>query len=159
MCAIVDANVVHEVFGPKLPPAGERFFAWLNRGSGRLVVGGKLLEELERHSDFRHWARQVQQAGKLRTISKTEVDRKTEQIESEPTAKSDDPHVVALAFVSGARLLYSNDRDLMDDFRNQKLIDGPPGRVYSTDLKRNPNKNFTSTHRKLLQNKELCGTG
>ena len=60
MCAIIDANVVHEVFAPNLPPAGKRFFAWLNKGSGRLVVGGKLLEELERHSDFRQWAMQVQ---------------------------------------------------------------------------------------------------
>ena len=47
MCAIVDANVVSEVFGSNLPPAGEKFFDWLNKGSGRLIVGGKLLEELE----------------------------------------------------------------------------------------------------------------
>ena len=54
MCAIVDANVAREVFGPSAPPAGEKFFAWLNKGSGRLVVGGKLLEELEASSkDFR----------------------------------------------------------------------------------------------------------
>ena len=94
----------------------------------------------------------------MRTISKNEVDKKTEQIEIESTAKSDDPHVIALAFVSGARLLYSNDRNLMDDFRNQKFIDDPPGKVYSTDVKSNPDKNFTAAHRKLLRNKDLCGT-
>ena len=48
MCAIVDANVVSEVFGSNLSPAGEKFFDWLNKGSGRLVVGGKLLEELKK---------------------------------------------------------------------------------------------------------------
>lgn len=47
MCAIVDANVAHEVFGDSPPPAAEKFFEWLERGSRRLVVGGKLLKELE----------------------------------------------------------------------------------------------------------------
>lgn len=92
----------------------------------------------------------------MRTINKNEVDRKTDQIQLESIAKSDDPHIVALALVSGARLLYSNDRDLMDDFRDQKLIGDPPGRVYSTDTRTNPNKKFTSTHRKLLGRKDLC---
>ncbi len=51
MCAIVDANVVDEVFGEKRPPAGEKFFDWLTVGNGRLVVGGRLLEELDRSSE------------------------------------------------------------------------------------------------------------
>lgn len=46
MCAIVDASVMGEVFGPKPAPAGKVFFEWLNSGNGRLVVGGKLLLEL-----------------------------------------------------------------------------------------------------------------
>lgn len=57
MCAIVDANVGSEVFGADPPPAGEGFFAWLNKGRGRLVCGGKLLRELEESSQgFREWA-------------------------------------------------------------------------------------------------------
>ena len=46
MCAIVDTNVVHEVFGRQPTDAGEGFFRWLNSGKGKLVVGGKLKEEL-----------------------------------------------------------------------------------------------------------------
>ena len=54
MCAIVDVNVAPEVFGDNPPPVAEKFFEWLERGGGRLVVGGKLLEELEENSpDFR----------------------------------------------------------------------------------------------------------
>ncbi len=54
MCAIVDANVVHEVFSSSSCPAGAKFLDWVNRGSGRLVAGGKLLQELESGSpDFR----------------------------------------------------------------------------------------------------------
>ena len=45
--------------------------------------------------------------------------------------QSNDQHVIALAIVSGARLLYSNDRRLQRDFKDRRLID-PPGKVYST---------------------------
>ena len=40
MCAIVDANVAHEVFGTSQTPAGKRFYDWINEGQGRLVIGG-----------------------------------------------------------------------------------------------------------------------
>ena len=121
-----------------------------------MVVGGKLLEELERDSDYSQWALQSQLAGYIRIMNPSEVNARAEQIENDVTVKSNDPHVIALAQISGARLLYSNDRDLMDDFRNQELIGNPPGKVYSTDARRNPERKFTSTHRKLLGRRDLC---
>ena len=153
MCAIVDANVASEVFGSNLSPAGEKFFEWLNKGSGRLVVGGKLLEELEKSSaDFIYWGRGALLAGRMKIVNKSEVDARTEQIQRENKIRSDDPHVIALAQVSGARLLYSNDGDLQQDFRNEKLIDDPRGNVYSTRR----DKNFQRSHDGLLKNKKLC---
>ena len=153
MCAIVDANVASEVFGSKPPPAGKKFFEWLDKGSGRLVVGGKLLEELEKSSaDFIYWGRGALLAGRMRIVNKREVDARTEQIQRENKIRSDDPHVIALAQVSGARLLYSNDGDLQKDFRNEKLIDDPRGNVYSTRR----DKNFQRSHDGLLKNKKLC---
>ena len=122
MCAIIDTNAVSEVFGSNLPPAGVRFFDWLNKGSGRLVVGGKLLDELEKNStDFRRWGQEAQLAGKMRIVNKGGVDARTEQLQSEGAITSDDPHVIALAQVSGARLLYTNDRRLQEDFKNIKI--------------------------------------
>lgn len=153
MCAIVDANVASEVFGASLPLAGEKFFEWLNKGSGRLVVGGKLLEELEKSSaDFIYWGREALRAGRMRIVSKGEVDARTEQIQREGKISSDDPHVIALAQVSGARLLYSNDGDLQKDFGNGELIDDPRGKVYSTRR----DKSFLRSHDRLLKNKKLC---
>lgn len=153
MCAIVDANVASEVFGSNLPPAGEKFFEWLNKGNGRLVVGGKLLEELEKSSaDFIYWGLEARRAGRMKIVNKSEVDARTEQIQRENKIRSDDPHVIALAQVSGARLLYSNDGDLQQDFRNEKLIDDPRGNVYSTRR----DKNFQRSHDGLLKNKKLC---
>ena len=153
MCAIVDANVVHEVFGSNLRPAGEKFFEWIETGSERLVVGGKLLEELEASSaGFREWASEAADAGKMRVVNKNEVDARTREIENEGGYESDDPHVIALARVSGARLLYSNDGNLQEDFKNKNLIDGPRGKVYST----RESKNFQPAHRRLLADRSLC---
>lgn len=152
MCAIVDANVAREVFSHDRPDAGAEFFKWINREGRRLVTGGKLLEELERTS-AREWVRQAMIAGRIRTEDDSEVD--TRATELRDFCISDDPHVIALAQVSGARLLYSNDQDLHRDFRNKRLIDGPRGSVYST----RDDKGFRDRHRRLLQRKELCRSG
>ena len=154
MCAIVDANVISEVFGSNLPPAGEKFFDWLNKGSGLLIVGGKLLEELEQGSaEFRRWGQEAQLAEKMRIVNESEVDARTEQIQSEGSIRSDDPHVIALAQVSRARLLYSNDRNLQKDFDNKRLIDAPRGKVYST---LSGDGSFQRRHDRLLKDKNLC---
>ena len=153
MCAIVDANVAHEVFGSNPSPAGDGFFKWIMRGRGRLVAGGEALEELERSSgDFRQWASQAVQAGTMTIVNESELETRTSQVEANREHISDDLHVLALAQVSGARLLYSNDAALQGDFRNRRLIDNPRGTVYSTRV----SKNFTPSRRRLLQRKDLC---
>ena len=154
MCAILDASVADEVFCPNRPEAGVEFFNWIQDRIGRLVVGGKLLEELNRTS-VREWARQALNAGLIRSVSASEVDTMTETLRNEGSCSSDDPHVIALARVSGARLLYSNDKKLQRDFKNKTLIDGPRGKVYST-LK---DQSFTNSHRQILRRKDLCRTG
>ena len=88
----------------------------------------------------------------MRIENKHEVDTQTEELKDDGEYKSDDPHILALAQVSGVRLLYTNDRPLHGDFGNKRLIDNPRGKVYST-LK---NKNFTNIHRALLRRKDLC---
>lgn len=151
MCAIVDAQVSHEVFGDNRSLAGAEFLDWIKE-SGRLVVGGKLFDELMKSGDgFREWAKQAQFAGKLIKLNNTEVNKMTERIETEEAIKSNDPHVLAVARISGARLLFSNERDLHEDFKNTKLINNPKGKIYST-LR---NRKFTPAHRKLLS-KNAC---
>jgi len=60
--------------------------------------------------------------------------------------------IVALAQVSGARLLYSNDRNLQQDFGNKAFIDKPRGKVCSTL----ESGDLTKVHKGLLLNKGLC---
>ena len=152
MCAIVDNNVAHEVFGSRPPEAGKRFRHWLGHRNGRLVVGGKLLEELKGNSRFREWFQQNQLSGRLRQVKRSKVEAEEQRIRRENLCQSDDEHVVALAVVSGARLLYTNDTALIKDFKNRQIVANLSGKIYTT-AKAN---RFTSTHRRLLALRNLC---
>ena len=150
MEAIVDNSARDEVFGDNRSLAGEFFFHWLNSGSGGLVVGGKLLKELSRSEKFKKWfyAALRPTVANARRISDQSVDAEGEVLKSLGTCKSDDEHVLALARVSGARLLFTNDRDLQEDFKDPSLINSGSGRgkVYTT----RHHKDVTDVHRSLL---------
>ncbi len=156
MCAIVDANVANEVFGPSQSEAGEKFYDWINAGSERLIVGGKLLEELKDGSPtFREWASTLGEAGKMRTMNEDQVNAKAEAIKGK--CVSDDSHIIALAQISGARLLFTNEssereKRLGEDFKNRDLINRPRGKIYTTRT----NQRFTPTHKRLLGRRDLC---
>lgn len=66
--------------------------------------------------------------------------------------QSDDTHIIALAQISGARLLFSNDKALHQDFKNKELINNPRGKVYST-LR---GSDFRASHKNLLARRDLC---
>ena len=152
MCAILDNDVVGLVFGKDRPPAAQAFFTWIDSGRGRLVVGGKLLRELDGTREFRRWRRQAVLAGRIRLLNDEAVDGRASELERQGACRSRDWHVVAIAQLSGARLLYSNDDALRDDFRDRTLIGGLRGRVYSTRCQ----KELTRVHRSLLGNRDLC---
>ena len=151
MCAIIDANVSHQVFGSEKPSAGEKFFDWINTGKGRLVVGGKLRGELYKIGNFSVWAREAVLTGRMRMESESAVRAKTVQLKKQGRCESDDEHIIALTKVSGVRLLYSNDIELHEDFSNPRLISRPRGKIYTT----NKGNDFSETHRGLL-NRAAC---
>ena len=152
MCAIVDANVAHKVFGKDRPEAGKAFFDWLNSGSGILVVGGELRRELYREGNFLDWLPEATKSGRVRQRDDQKIDEETKRLADEGLCKSNDPHVIALARIGGTRLLYSDDRALHKDFKNPDLIDDPRGVVYSTMR----SDKMTSRKRQLLREKDLC---
>ena len=146
MCAIIDNNVVHEAFGDRRTEAGTKFREWLDRGGSPLVVGGKLLDELDGNATFREWRSTAAQYGRVQRVRDQAVRSKADELQASRACKSNDHHVIALAQLSGARLLYSNDSDLHADFSNPALINGPRGRVYSTKER----QSFGPAHRHLL---------
>ena len=152
MCAIVDANAAYEVFGNNRTPAGAHFYKWLmRRNGGMLVAGGLLLRELSDNSNFRAVFADRLRAGRAKRVPDDEIDSALDELPNE-LVESDDHHVLALAKVSGARLLFTNDNALQDDFRNRRIIGGTRGRIYTTGR----NQNVTDTHRRLLQRGDLC---
>ena len=152
MCAIVDANVAYEVFGDHRTPAGAHFYEWLmRRNGGTFVAGGKLLRELNRNSNFRAVFGERLRAGRAKRVLDEEIAAELDELPNE-LVESDDHHVLALANASGARLLFTNDNPLQDDFRNRRIVGGTRGRIYTTGR----NSNVTDTHRQLLQRGDLC---
>jgi len=150
MCAIVDASVIGELWDSGNSKAGRGFRRWVEGPNGSLVVGGKLTQELDSRNATR-WIVQLNLAGKLITIDNQCVDEMTASLEQcSPVdtmyCESNDHHIIALARISGARLLFSNDKELQQDFKNPRLVNKPRGTVYSTL----ETKTFAGRRRKLL---------
>ena len=159
MCAIIDANVTFEVFGRKRTEAGVQFRDWLDSGRGSLVVGGKNLEELSKNGNFERWFREQRRRGgqgRIRQTRKEAISERQRVLVGDRLPTSDDAHVLALALVSGARLLYSNDRRLKNDFLNTEIIQEPGGKVYTTQRGRRHVTDFTNEHEELLRTENLC---
>ncbi len=161
MCVIVDANCVGEMFGTSPSRAGKQLLNWIDRrGSrpraGRLVFGADLAAEID-HIGFGRWLQEALQAGNAISFEKGAkkelIDKKRKKLKQDDSCKSNDEHIIALAQVSGARLLYSADRDLHQDFRNQKLLSKPRGNVFP----RGDSKSDQDNRGKLLNKKNLCG--
>ncbi len=136
-CAILDADCIGEVFGREESDAGAEFLRWLLDGKLRLVSGGQAQEELRRNTEFRRWA--AARPPNLMVLSqraidpeKAELDRRKQEYND---VRSNDTHVLALALASGARLLYSRDRALRDDFVNGSIILSPWGQLYNEGAK------------------------
>ena len=71
------------------------------------------------------------QSGSAKRIPCDKLKEKEIEYRESTLLKSDDPHILALAKAAGARLLYTNDRDLMKDFKNRLILNKPKGKVYS----------------------------
>lgn len=127
MCLIVDANRASVVFGRPEDPDSLPIWRWL-LGEGRLVFGAKLSKELRHVDAARRLLAELVRAGKAAEASREEVT--AEEATLIGKLRSDDPHVLALARVTGARLLHTLDRDLIKDFRDPHLLSNPRGKVY-----------------------------
>ena len=150
MCAIVDNNVRDQVFGANSQsPAGRFFLDWLSHGRGKLVIGGQLLRELNDYGDFKRWLRTALARNTALAFADDQVDAETETLRARNICCSDDEHILALARISGARLLFTNDRALQQDFTNHAIIRSPRGKIYPNEGYRD----FLNDRR----NRNLCG--
>ena len=132
MCLIIDANVAHEFYSSPPHEDAAPIIEWIDRGRGLLVFGGKLADELGKNSRGIRWLRGRLQAGRANRILESKIALSQKQLEASKEIKSNDIHVLALALASGARLLFTGDRELQRDFTNRKIINTPRGKIYSS---------------------------
>ena len=155
MCVILDASVRDDVFGTSRTPAGKQFFEWLESARmrrTRLVLGGKLTDELSGSRAFEKWAETALADGRVKVFDGRKVDTETDRLKRNWSGRSDDQHVIALARVSGARVLYADDGDLRHDFGDTDLVSRPQGKL----LPMGESAKAGQHRRKLLGRTDLC---
>lgn len=133
MCLIIDNSVRDIVFGDAASLSGIQLRNRIDNGRRQLVVGGKLLAELTVAEAFRTWFVQARLSQLVREFKDSDVKSRTDWVERNLDLKSDDSHVVALALLSGCRVLCTADRELVQDFTDPNIVANPRGKVYAID--------------------------
>lgn len=157
MCVIIDACVRDLVFTASPSDAAVPVLEWIEEGDGRMIYGGsKFCDELftQKKDDERvpldRVIRRVKawkQAGRALEFPRAVIDAEEKIVRAMNVAMSNDVHVLALARVSGARVLFSTDGKLHADFKNAAIVDNPRGTIYQT-----------KDHGALLQHSASCRT-
>ena len=116
MCVIIDANMVADFVNEKENTAPLK--KWLDQGKGRLISpppGTRL--DAEYRGRFGKTLIRYRAVGVAVPISASAEEVENLSIELKPQLKSNDSHIIALAIVSRAKLLASNDEKLGEDFK------------------------------------------
>ena len=147
MCVIIDANLASLVFSTPPDPDFVPVLSWLydTDADGCLVYGGRLTQELLMLSGTWRPLVQLLRAGRAILVPCEKIAAEEARVESLRLCRSNDAHVIALARVSGARVLCSKDRTLHQDFKNRQLISNPRGQVYQA-----------KEHAHLLRHSQSC---
>lgn len=128
MCLIIDANFVTLVFAAEPAQDYLPIRNALSEGRARAMIGGHLQTEYFRVKKLIPIWVELNRKGVLKSANEKAVVAETAKFAA-MTLKSDDPHILALAKVSGARLLCSHDQPLHSDFTNSALLT-PKGNIY-----------------------------
>ena len=155
MCAILDVNRAHQLLPSSPSEPNDPLTKWVEAGHIKLIVGGKLLDELGKNSKIEQWIAGLHRIGRVVSLTSKEqsdVKSRTEELRKHSTCKSNDEHIIALAQIKHVRLLVTADRDLKKDFGNPDLIDRPRGKVY-------PSGASLGTRKRFLNRVEGCPSG
>jgi hypothetical protein len=133
MALILDANCSHKITNVVDHPDFAPILDSLLNGQATLQYGGtKLIAEYQFAASVWKLIYRLDQAGRARKADGAAIDRRQQELIDANSCKSDDQHIIALAQISGTRLLCTHDKALHDDFKDKALIDRPRGSVYQT---------------------------
>ena len=137
MCIIIDADRMDRFFAAPLLEEVEPIHKWIGEKDGIIAysIYGKLRDELTgiKKAKFQEMYRN----GRAILIDSEKIRLEQQRLAGIGNCKSNDVHILALANVSGARVLYTGDDALMDDFRNREIINNPRGKIYSSARNKN----------------------
>ena len=128
MCLIIDANVA-SALQPEPSDDAKPVIDSIVKRKLTLVIGGKNTMELSQNGSIRRWLRGLLRANVARRVPDPDIEREERILREHGQYKSNDVHVLALARASGARLLFSRDKALAQDFKNRACLK-PSGSVY-----------------------------
>jgi hypothetical protein len=127
MCLIIDANVAHEFNAPMTDDA-KPIQRWIDKRKGQIAIGGQLTKELTK-TKLRSLLLELYRANIAVVYNKEKLEAEEKAVSRLGLCESNDVHVLALARVSGARVVFSKDGPLATDFTNVRIVT-PRGRVY-----------------------------
>ena len=128
MCIIIDADVASNL----QPPSSDAkpVIDSIQKRKMLLVIGGKNTEELILNKKVGQWLAELYRSNMVRIILEPDIEREEHILLGLGQRQSNDDHILALARASGARLLFSRDNDLAQDFKNRIFLNEPRGSVY-----------------------------
>jgi hypothetical protein len=145
LCVIVDASVAGRVFSVPYEADFVPLWDWLEKKDGKLVYGGRLAQELNRLPHARRRLAEMKRSGRALECLRQDVDAEERAVGKLRLCRSNDHHVVALARLSGARVLCTNDRNLEADFTNRQLVPAPKAKIYKV-----------ASHKTMLKHNRKC---
>jgi hypothetical protein len=122
---VIDANRATD-FCPPSTDLTKFILRFLLKDGGVLVVGGKLLTELAR-TPFRNILVELDRSGLLKKLNAYAIDVEVAGLNSSEI-KSNDQHVIAIMRLADCRLIFTEDRELIADIKNSRVMQ-PKGKV------------------------------
>lgn len=133
MPLIIDANRGGDFFSPPRQIAA-KIIKKASQRQVKISIGGRLLDELLK-TPLRGLIAEWEKSGIARKFSRADIEAE-EKFVGLLKIKSDDPHVLALSRVSNTNLLYTEDKNLIIDFKDPKIIN-PKGKIFHDKTKEN----------------------
>lgn len=143
MCVVIDTNTFGSVFN-RTSSEHEEFapvLNWITNGKGKIVYGGtKYREELRNTVKYLKIFGQFAKKRKVVLIDDNAVDQYQTTLESiESHRDFDDPHLVAICYVSKCRIICTNDKRAIPFLTRKKFYPNNSPRPKLYTKKRNSN--------------------
>lgn len=137
MCLIIDTNTFGCVFSKDNKDHSEfsPILKWIIEGNGKIVFGGsKYREELKLVSKYLKIIGNFNRIGKVKILQDIEIDKHEVVVKGIEQHKDfDDPHLVAIAYISKCQIICSKDKRAYPFLNDKRFYpnNSPRPKIYS----------------------------